>query len=107
MSTQSGTVDTTREIPEDEMKALVSIEASERLVRRAHRALRQDKPDPEWAVLLLDAAVDVTSARTCTAVKTQHLSDEISLKADDIVGKVVKRAREEQARFRESAEIVG
>jgi hypothetical protein len=92
----TGTVDPKREVPEDEVKALVTIEAVERLVKRALRALAEEK-DPAWARLLLTQVVDVTTARTCTAVKSLGLSDEISLKADDIVAKEVKIARRVQA----------
>lgn len=103
----NGTVDVAREVTEEETKALVTIEATERLVKRALRTLDgvdQSEGDlaarVEWATLLLTQAVDVTTVRTCTAVKTQALSDEISVKADDIVAREVKMARAVQTDLR-------
>lgn len=94
----TGTVSSTREVPADEVKALVTIEAVERLINRARRALEEGRTqDTAWALLLLEQAAALTTERTCTAVKSQALSDEISLKADDLVAPAVKKARAVQA----------
>jgi hypothetical protein len=89
----TGTVDPNRDHSEEEVKALVAIEATERLVKRALAALDLTVPGNQWTRLLLEAATDVTTTRTCTAVKQQNLSDEISLKADEVVDREVKKAR--------------
>lgn len=97
----SPTVDMTRTVPEGEVKALVAIEAAERLINRARRVLMSKDEPKEWALLLLEQAAEITTNRTCTAVKSLGLSHEISVKADDLVAPAVQRAREIQKTLRE------
>lgn len=96
----TGTVDPAREVPADEIKALVTIEATERLINRARQALIVDE-SVEWAGILLEQAAEITTARTATAVKSLGLSDQISVKADDLVAPAVAKAREVQRQVRQ------
>ena len=98
----SGTVDLSRLITDDEVKALVTIETAERLAARAYRLLTDDAVDcmDGAAVVLgadtfrvvtdlLVALTTETTNRTCTAVKSQFLSDEISRTATSRVRRVL------------------
>lgn len=97
-----GTVDPQREVPEAEFKALVTIEAMERMVRRVQRVLALGRPisdaDRAFMAGVLEEAADLASARTCTAVKSQSLSDEISKQAGAKVDTAVHKVRDEQMR---------
>lgn len=84
--TQSPTSDlaaTIMEFADGEFKALVTIETVERLAVHAIRALGEG--DDAAVLRLLSAITDTTTARTCTAVKDQYISDAISLKAREAV----------------------
>ncbi len=80
-----------REVPTNEVSALITIEVAERLARRAVFLLDEaEVPDQVTeAVRLLLALIDETSTRTCTAVKRQALSDTISQAARARVARVV------------------
>lgn len=89
MTGQCSTIDP-REVPENEVKALVTIEVIERLAAAASQALIDG--DTEEALRLLSAVSDHATTRTCTAVKDQRLSDAIAREARTAVAQV-KAAR--------------
>jgi hypothetical protein len=92
MTESTGTVDLDRTITDDEVKALVTVETAERIAYLAAKAI--DAGELDYAFRLLIALTDETSARTCTAVKTQALSDQISAAARSRVGLVRERAEQ-------------
>jgi hypothetical protein len=86
----AGTVDPNRVVPADEIKALATIETVERGMQLAIQIIGSalTAPSPtaaaaklKRATLLLSHLTGVTSNRTCTAVKRQELSDQISVQA--------------------------
>jgi hypothetical protein len=79
-----------REVPENEVKALVTIEVIERLAAAASQAIVDG--DTDEALRLLVSVSDHATTRTCTAVKEQRLSDAISREARTRVAQV-KAAR--------------
>lgn len=94
-----GTVDMNREVTPDEIKALTTIEVMERLAGRALRVLLED-PEPSKEALekvqdLLCSISAEGAIRTCTAVKSLALSDQIAASARetarDIIAKVEAR----------------
>jgi hypothetical protein len=78
-----------RELADGEMSALVIVEAAERLAARAVHAIGDQ--DPLEAQRLLLALVGLTSARSATAVKDQHVSDAIAQRAAETVRSAVER----------------
>lgn len=94
----NGTVNPHRFVSEEERKALVTIEVAERLMVKAYRLLEGDsEADRLEAQMLLIEAIDLTTSRTCTAVKQQWLSDEISKVARAEVARVVARVDQTMA----------
>lgn len=80
----NGTVDHRREVGAHEQAALVTVETAERLALAASKAITAG--ETEKAQRLLVALVRETTLRTCTAVKSQELSDRIADAARVIVG---------------------
>ena len=80
-------------------RSLVTIEAVERLVAKAHAAVIEDRKDD--ALFLLCAAVDETTLRTVGAQRemqhAQVTSDEISRAAADVVRRVMAALEVERA----------
>lgn len=95
----AGTVDMHRVVTEDEVKALTTIEVTERLIARAFRLLADEATPSEDTLAkvqdLLLAASTETSIRTCTSVKSLALSDQIAAdartRATSIITKVEAR----------------
>lgn len=90
MTERPMTVDPDREVPQEELDALIAIETAERLAVRAHGLI--GKGDPEslrQASALLVALTEITTTRTCTAVKRQSLSDAIASTARQRVREIV------------------
>lgn len=91
-----GSATAPRVVSEDEAKALTTIETMERLITRAGNLLVREgraESDVVAAALMLDEARGIASTRTCTAVKTQALSDSISQAASTGVAQAVARVR--------------
>lgn len=83
--TYEGTSDQNRTLSLPEVDALITIEAVERLMVKVHRLLTPEHGDEGVdentrleAQCLLESAIDLTTTRTCTAVKRQSISDAIS-----------------------------
>lgn len=103
-----GTVNPSRYVSEDERRALVTIEAVERLMVKMHRLLEPDHGEEgadENTRLevqsLLESAIDLTVLTTCTSVKSQSLSDHISGAARAVVAKIVASVDQDMAPLRE------
>lgn len=102
-----GTVDMHRSVSAHERRALVTIEAVERLVVKAYHLLDAEEvseADREMAMGLLESATRLTTNRSCTAVKSQSLSDEISASARTAVRLVVEDMERRVAPLREHPE---
>src|SRR5687768_1331432 len=99
----NGTVNPARYVSEEERSALVTVEVAERLMVKAYRLLEGEPSEADRleAQMLLIEAIDLTTARTCTAVKQQVFSDEISKVARAEVAKVVARVDQTMAPLRE------
>lgn len=103
-----GTVNPKRYVSEDERKALVTIEAVERLAVKVHRLLEPDHGEEGAdentrleAQSLLESIVDLTVSRTATSVKSQSLSDQISSAARAVVARIVASVDQDMAPLRE------
>lgn len=99
-------VDPDRGMSEGEVKALIVIEAVERLMIRAHRLLEGgSENDRIEAQSLLESAIDLTTTRTVTAVKKQMLSDAISAAARQKVALVTDDVERRMAPLREEPKV--
>lgn len=88
MTDGSATSAVSRESIDNEIKSLVTIEVAERLAVSAYQAI--EAGDIEEAKRLLVALTGETSARTCTAVNLQKVSDAISQRASAAVARVME-----------------
>jgi hypothetical protein len=83
------TVEAGRPISHEEQKALVTVEAAERLAVLAAGAIRDGQTDE--ALALLEELTVLTTSRTATAVKSQATSDVIGAWATAEVRGAVER----------------
>ena len=92
----TGTVNPNRVVAHDEVQALVTIETVEQIAIRAIGLLAREgreETDVTAAALMLDEILSATSTRTCTAVKSQELSDRIAQEASTRVAQTMARVR--------------